>query len=308
MTRYVVNRLLLLIVVAVGVTTLLFVLSLLSGDPASLFAPPSASPEVIEQTRERLGLDRSWFIQYLDALVSAFTLDFGQSFAFRQPAFGMVVDALGPSLLIILPALTVAVLVALAVGTWAALRPTRASGRLIMLVAFITEGVPYFWAALMLVLLLAINWQLVPATGSDGITALVIPVIVLGVLGFSTLARLVRGQLLDAFAQPPVLTARSKGVSPRSVLIRHAFPLAIPPLVAWMGILFSFMFGALLVLEPILDYDGVGALLVRGVSGRDFPLVQASVFAIAILITLVNILIDVVVRIIDPRLRTEAAT
>lgn len=308
MTRYVVKRLLLLIVVAFGVTTLLFILSRMSGDAASLYAPPSASDAVIQQTRVRLGLDRPVIVQYWDALTSAFTFDFGQSYGFRRPAFDMVLESIWPSLRIILPALALAALVALLVGTYAALRPTKLTGRAVMVVAFVTEGVPYFWAALMLVLLLAVTWQVLPATGSEGLAALVIPVLVLGVVGVSTLARLVRGQLLDAFAQAPVLTARSKGLAPRRVLFGHALPLAIPPLVAWLGILFSFMFGALLVLEPILDYDGLGSLLVRGVSSRDFPLVQASVFTIAIMITLVNILIDVVVRIIDPRLRTEAAT
>jgi peptide/nickel transport system permease protein len=303
-TRFVLQRLALVVVVAIGVSTLLFALSRIGGDPAALYSPPSASDEVVAQTRERLGLGAPLVVQYLDSVASALTLDFGKSFAFQRPAFDMIIERLVPSLQIIAPALTVAVVLAFAIGTVAALRPSRFSGRAIMVGAFVTQAIPYFWVALLLVLLLAVNWQLVPATGSSGWQALVIPVFVLGVFGVSTLSRLVRGELLDAFQQDHVITARSKGVSPLQVLLRHAYPTALPPLLAWVGIQFSFMFGALLVLEPILSYNGIGGLLVRGVTGRDFPLVQAGVFFVAMFITLANVGIDVLIRLLDPRLRT----
>jgi peptide/nickel transport system permease protein len=109
--------------------------------------------------------------------------------------------------------------------------------------------------------------------------------------------------MIDALAQGPVLTARSLGLSPRAVLFRHALPIAVPPVLAWLGIQFSFLFSALLVLEPIMNYGGIGALLVRSVGNRDFPVVQACVVVFAVLITVVNIALDVAVRGLDPRLR-----
>jgi peptide/nickel transport system permease protein len=302
-----VRRLLLVALVAVGVTTFLFALARLAGDPATLLSPPEASDQVVEATRARLGLDEPVLVQYADALRGSFTLDFGQSFAFHQPASSMVFQRLTPSLWLVVPAIVLSALLAFGIGVTAALRPSRRSGRLLMAGTFLTGSIPYFWAALLLVLLFAVNLQWLPATGSTGYSSLVIPVVALAASAMSTSARLTRGQLLDAFGEGYVLTARSKGVPPWRILLSHALPGALPPMLAWLGIEFSFMFSALLVLEPLLGYNGLGALLIRGVSNQDFPLVQACVFCVAMLITLVNIGMDVIVRLVDPRLRTKAA-
>ena len=308
MRRYLVQRLLLIVLVAWGVTTFLFILARLAGDPAELLSPPEASDAVIEATRERLGLNDPLIVQYLDSLRAMFTLDFGQSFAFSQPAVDMVFERLGPSLRIVVPALLLAVILSFTIGIVAALRPSRLSGRLLMAGTFVTGSIPYFWMALLLVLLLAVRLQWLPATGSSGTKSLVIPVAVLTIAAVSTSARLTRGQLLDAFNEGYVLTARSKGVPASRVLFSHALPGALPPVLAWLGIEFSFLFSSLLVLEPLLGYNGLGALLIRSVNNQDFPMVQASVFCMAMLITCVNIGMDLLVRLIDPRLRTKAAT
>ncbi|SDT36832.1 ABC transporter permease [Actinoplanes derwentensis] len=303
MTRFLIQRLALMVLVVAGVTTFLFALSRLSGDPAQIFSPPEASDAVVAATRERLGLDAPLWQQYADAITGAFQFDFGTSFAFRTPAGQLALERLGPSLTVVLPALLLAFLLALAIGTFAALYPTRLRGRVAMAGAFVTDGVPFFLVAFVLVLVFAIWLRWVPATGSTGLISLVIPVAVLTIHAVSTLSRLVRGQLLDALATGPVVTARSKGLPPRTILLQHAFPIALPPVLAWLGIQFSFMFSALLVLEPILNYGGLGGLLVRSVTNRDFPVVQACVFVIAVLITLANIGTDMIVRLLDPRLR-----
>jgi peptide/nickel transport system permease protein len=219
----------------------------------------------------------------------------------------MVFERIGASLWLVVPAVLLAVLLSFAVGVVAALRPSRLGGRLIMAGTFLAGSIPYFWLALLLVLLFAVTLGWLPATGSEGYASLVIPVTALTVAAVSTSARLVRGQLLDAFDEGYVLTARSKGVAPWRVLFGHALPGALPPILAWFGIEFSFLFSALLVLEPLLGYNGLGALLIRGVTNQDFPLVQASVFCVAMLITLVNIGVDVIVRLVDPRLRAKVA-
>ncbi|MFV2198570.1 ABC transporter permease [Nocardiopsis sp. LOL_012] len=307
MVSYLARRLALIAFVAVGVSTLLFVLVRLSGDPAALLVPADASPEVVAATQARLGLDEPLAVQYLNTVAANFTLDFGQSFMFGLPSAQMVFERLGPSLWIVLPPLFIALVGALAIGVYAALRPTRPSGRALMVVTFLFDGVPYFWLAILLVLVFAINLQWLPATGNADFSALVIPWTVLSIYGLATLSRLVRGQLLDAFTEGHVTTARSKGVSPARVLLLHALPSALPPVLAWLGIQFSLMFSALLILEPLLNYNGLGALLVESVSNRDFPLIQASVFSLAVLITVMNILMDGIVRTVDPRLRTKAA-
>ncbi|HVV10458.1 ABC transporter permease [Amycolatopsis sp.] len=303
--RYLLHKVFLIAVVGLGVTTLLFVLSRLSGDPAVLMSPPEASARVISATHARLGLDQPAIVQYLDAVRGAFTFDFGQSFSFRRPAGELALQRLGPSLRLVVPAVVVAAAAALALGTFAALRPSKRRGRVIMAVAFVADGVPYFVVALVLVFAVTLRW--LPTTGDQGFAPLVIPVVVLAVLGFATLARLVRGQLLDALGQGPVLYARSMGVPPRQVLMRHALPLAVPPLLSYLGIQFSIMFGSLLILEPMFDYEGLGGLLLSSVNDRDFPAVQACVFVIAVFVTVVNLAMDGLVRLIDPRLAKEVS-
>lgn len=303
MIGFLVRRLGLFVLVVIGVSTVLFVLTRMSGDPAVLLSPPDAGAEVVEATRARLGLDQPLLVQYLNTLWGTFRLDFGRSFALDAPATSLLWSRLGTSLWILIPAMVLGPVLSLAIGLYAALRPTRLTGRLVMAGAFVTDGIPYFLLAFVLMLVFAIQLDWLPATGNSGYSSLVIPVTVLTVTVVSATSRLVRGQLLDALSQGPVLTARSLGLSPRAVLLRHALPIAVPPLLAWLGIQFSFLFSALLVLEPILNYGGVGALLVRSVSSRDFPVVQACVVVFAVLITAVNILLDVAVRELDPRLR-----
>lgn len=307
MIGFLARRLGLLVLVVLGVSTVLFVLTRLSGDPAVLLSPPDASASVVEATRARLGLDRPLPVQYLNTVLGTFRLDFGESFTMNVPASSLLWPRLATSLWIVVPAMLIAPVLSLLVGGYAALHPTRRTGRLVMAVAFVADGIPYFLLTFVLMLVFAIKLDWLPATGNDGYSSLVIPVTVLTVLTVSATSRLVRGQLLDALSQGPVLTARSLGLPARVVLVRHALPLAVPPLLAWLGIQFSFLLSALLVLEPILNYGGVGALLVHSVSNRDFPVVQACVVVFAVLITVVNIALDIAVRGLDPRLRKGTA-
>lgn len=305
--RFVFWKAVLLFTVLVGVTALMFFLTRATGDPAVLMSPPEASDEVIEATRVRLGLDQPLVNQFWDALVNTFTLDWGTSYTLGTDVRTLVMDRLVPSLSLVVPGLVLAALLAGVVGTYAALHQADAKGRLLMAAAFILDGIPYFLIALVLVLVLAIQLGALPATGGDGGAALVIPIAVLTIQGFATLSRLTRGQLIDSLSQGPVTMAKSKGLPARTVLFKHAVPLAVPPLIAYLGILFSFMIGSLLILESMLNYPGLGQLLVRGVNQRDFPIVQAAVIVIAVLITVVNIVMDSIVRVLDPRLRTKVS-
>lgn len=305
--RFLFWKLVLLVTVLVGVTTLMFFLTRATGDPAVLMSPPEASEDVIEATRVRLGLDAPLLVQYWDALKGTFMLDWGRSFSLGTDVRPLVLDRLVPSLSLVVPGLLLAALLAGVVGTYAAMHQADARGRLLMALAFVLDGIPYFLVALVLVLVLALQLDWLPATGGEGAVALVIPIAVLAIQGFSTLSRLTRGQLIDSLSQGPVTMAKSKGLPARTVLFQHAVPLAVPPLIAYLGILFSFMFGSLLILESMLNYPGLGQLLVRAVNQRDFPIVQASVIVIAVLITVVNIVMDTIVRVLDPRLRTKVA-
>ncbi|QCX28002.1 ABC transporter permease [Nocardioides jishulii] len=305
--RFLFWKLVLLLTVVVGVTTLMFFLTRATGDPAVLLSPPEASDEVVEANRVRLGLDEPLLLQFWHTLLDTFTFNFGNSFVSGQDVGADVLGRLGPSLALVVPGLVLAAVLAGVIGTYAALHQADPRGRLLMAAAFLLDGIPYFLIALLLVLVLALQFNVLPATGGEGGAALVIPIAVLTIQGFATLSRLTRGQLIDSLSQGPVTMAKSKGLPARTVLFKHAVPLALPPLIAYLGILFSFMIGSLLILESILNYPGLGQFLVRSVGQRDFPAVQASVIVIAVLITVVNIAMDTLVRVLDPRLRTKVS-
>jgi len=238
--------------------------------------------------------------------MGAATFDFGSSFAYRQDAFSLILERMGPSLMVILPTLVLMVLLAFTTGIFAALNQGRKRGRSVMTVVFILDAVPYFIMALLFVLVFAIRFQWLPASGNTDGRGLVIPVVALALGGFATLARLVRGQMIDALGQTSVQMARSKGIGPSRVLFGHALPIALPPLISYVGIMFSFLLGSLIILETLFNLSGVGAVLVRAVQNRDFALVQAAVFYMALLITIVNMFAEFVVTLIDPRLRSKA--
>jgi peptide/nickel transport system permease protein len=301
---YIGRKLLLLMIVIVGVASFLFVLSRFAGDPAVLMSPPEATDSMIDATRERLGLNLPLAVQFGKALGGVLTLDFGVSFISRQDAFSQVLSRVGASMAIIVPSLLLSTLIAVVMGTYAALHQAQKRGRALMTAAFIVGGIPYFFLAMVLILIFAIRLNWLPATGSRGVASLVLPVTVLTVQGFATLSRLTRGQMIDALGQMSITMAKSKGLRPSVILLQHAAPLAVPPLMAFTGIMFSLMIGSLLILEPTFNYAGIGALLISSVSARDFPTVQACIFVIAILITLVTIAMDALVRLIDPRLRS----
>ncbi|MGL3149002.1 ABC transporter permease [Microbacterium sp. A82] len=303
---FILKRLALLAIVLWGVTTVLFFIMRLSGDPAELFAPQEATPEQIEALRVDLGLDGPVWQQYLSMLAGAARLDFGDSFAFRQDAFGLILERMGPSLTVILPTLILMVVLGFVTGIYAALNQGRARGRSLMTAVFVLDAIPYFIMALLLVLVLSIQFQLLPASGNVDGRGLIIPVVALAIGGFATLARLVRGQMIDALGQTSVQMARSKGISPAQVLFGHALPIALPPLISFIGMMFSFLLGSLIILETMFNLSGVGALLVRAVQSRDFALVTAAVFFMAFLITIVNMLAEFIVTLIDPRLRSKA--
>ena len=303
---FLLKRIALLVIVLWGVTTVLFVIMRLSGDPAELFAPQEATPEQIEALRVDLGLDGPVWQQYLNMLAGAARLDFGDSFAFRQDAFGLILERMGPSLTVILPTLILMVVLAFVTGIYAALNQGRARGRSLMTAVFVLDAIPYFILALLLVLVLSIQLQLLPASGNVDGRGLIIPVVALALGGFATLARLVRGQMIDALGQTSVQMARSKGIAPSRVLFGHALPIALPPLISFIGMMFSFLLGSLIILETMFNLSGVGALLVRAVQSRDFALVTAAVFFMAFLITIVNMFAEFIVTLIDPRLRSKA--
>ena len=308
MTTYVLRRVLQALIAIFGILTVLFVLLHISGDPALVLAGPQSDPQVIAALHHRLGLDQPLGVQYVEFLKGAIHLYFGDSYLFNSSAMPVVAAALPESLLLVVTAQAIAVVIAFFVGTYAAVRGSAAS-RWVMVVAFFGQAVPFFWLALLLVLLISLDLKLLPPTGTlqvQGWQALILPVAAICVPNVATLSRLVRGQMLDVMAQPYIVTAISKGLPFRRVLLRHALPNAIPPILSWIAIQFSFLLGATIILEPIFNYRGMGTLMIQAVTGRDFSMVEAGVFLFSIFVIGANLLADILNRVLDPRLRHAA--
>jgi len=305
--RFLVSRALQLAALVVGAVSLLFIALRLSGSPAAVLSGPNASPEVIHATTIRLGLDRSWGVQYLDFLRSGFRLDFGNSFASGTPAFSDAIHSLPSTLRIMVPGLVLIVVLGVAVGLAAALYPSRRWPRFLEASAFGLQALPFFWLGIVLVLLLAIDTQVLPATGNSGFSSTILPAIVLATPQIAAVARLLRGELLDALSEPYAVTARSKGVSRRRLLLHHLAPNVLPTMISFLAVIFAFTLGAVVVVEPLFNYQGLGSLLVNGVQERDFPVVEAGVFLVAILVGLTNVLADVVSRLVAPEIGERAA-
>jgi ABC-type dipeptide/oligopeptide/nickel transport system permease component len=303
--RYVVRRLGLLVVVLFGVSTLIFVIMRLSGDPTALFVAETATAEDVERVRVAMGFDQPLPLQYVRFLAAAVVGDFGTSFRFNQPALALVLDRLPATLALTLASLVVATVVGVPLGVLAAFRRGTRGDALIMAVTFLGQSVPTFWLGIMLILIFAVGLRLFPASGGDRLAGLVLPGATLGVYMMARIARIARSSMLDVLRQDYVRTARSKGLRERTVVLRHALKNASISIVTMIGFTFATLIGGAIVTETIFAWPGVGRLLVEGVYNRDYPVVQAAVFVTALFVAAGNLVTDLLYAYLDPRISYE---
>ena len=309
MIRFLAGRLGYAAAVLLGVTTLVFGLIHLSGDPLAGLLPPGSSPEQLAAIRHGYGLDRPLLEQYLGFLGRAARGDFGESWRQGRPALAAVLDRLPATLTLTAGATTLAILLGGGLGIAAGTRPGGAIGPLTAGAATLAQAIPGFWLGTLLILVFAVHLRWLPSSGLDGPRSLILPAVTLAAYPAATIARLLRASLLKTLGQDYVRTARGKGLRPRVVAFRHALPNAALPALAYVGLQTGFLLGGAVVVEAVFAYPGVGQLALGAVADRDLPLIQAFVVVLATLIVAVNLAVETVARAIDPRLRlSEAAT
>ena len=303
MGKYVVRRLLLLGVVLFGVSTLIFVILRLSGDPTALFVTETATAEDVQKVRQAMGFDDPLYVQYGRFLARAAVGDFGTSFRFSQPAIGIVLQRFPATLALTLAAIGVATLAGVPLGVVAAL--TRGSGgdRAVMVVTFLGQAVPTFWLGIMMILFFAVELKLFPASGGGTAAQLVLPGATLGIYMLSRIARITRSSMLEVLRQDYIRTARAKGLRERAVVLRHGLKSASISIVTMIGFTFATLIGGAIVTETVFAWPGVGRLLVEAVYTRDYPVVQAAVFVTALFVATCNLLTDLLYAYLDPRIR-----
>ena len=285
--------------------TATFFLVRLTGDPVDLYLPVDASQAARDAMRAQLGLDRPVVAQFFDFLLDLLRLDFGHSLWQNRPAMEVVLEALPKTLALGAIALTIAFALSTLFGVLAASRPGSAVDRVINVVSQAAASVPDFWLGLMCVLVFAVTFKILPTSGYGGPIYWVLPVVCLMARPFGMLVQIIRGSMIEALNATYVRTARAKGAREGRVGFVHALRNALLPAVTVTGDLAAQFAGGGGVVEVVFGFPGIGKLLIDGILRRDFAIVQASIFAVAVVIFLINILVDVLYARIDPRVRVE---
>jgi peptide/nickel transport system permease protein len=306
--RLILRWLLDLSVLLIGTVTVLFFLLRLTGDPAIVLAGPDAAPDQIAAIRAEYGFDRSVAYQYVAYLGNLLTLDFGVSLVDDTPALAKVLDALPASLLLGGLAMALTLAVSIPTGLWLGTAEGAPAATVVRGLLFLLQGFPGFVTALLLVQLFAIQLVWLPALGSSGPLAWILPAVSVASFLSPKLIRMIEANTAAAMPADYIRTARATGATEREVLWRHAAPNALLGAVALIGAQFAFLVTGLVIIETIFAWPGIGWLLVQSTINLDFPVVQAITFVVVIAVFAVNALATLVQRLVDPRLRVEART
>ena len=306
MLRFRAGRLVYALAVLLGVTSLVFGLIHLSGDPLAGLVPPGSSPEQTAALRRGYGLDRPLAEQYARFLARAARGDFGESWRQRRPALPAVLDRLPATLVLTAVAIGLAVLVGGGLGIAGGMRPGGVADALATGAALLGQALPGFWLGTLLILVFAVHLRWLPASGLTGPRSLVLPAITLAAYPAATIARLLRASLIETMRQDYVRTARGKGLAGWQVVHGHALRNAVLPALAYVGLQIGFLLGGAVVVEAVFAYPGVGQLALGAVADRDLPLIQAFVVVLAALIVGLNLVVDALARWLDPRVGAGA--
>ncbi|TCI00213.1 ABC transporter permease [Roseococcus sp. SYP-B2431] len=304
MVKFLLRRLTVAVLVALTVLTLSFLLTRLSGDLAISIAGPSATAQDVEIIRQAYGLNRPVYVQYLDWLFRAVQGDFGDSYFFRDRVSNLIGARLPITMTLGLVGLGLALIVALPLGIIAAVRENTWLDRTVMMVALVGQAMPSFWLGLILMVWLGLNLGLLPISGTGGPEYYVMPGIVLAFSAIPSLMRLTRSGMIEALSSDYIRTARAKGLSRLSILVKHGFRNAAIPVVSIAAVQLGFMLGGSIVIETVFAMHGVGYLAWESISKNDYPVVQAVVLVLALIYIALTLLADLLNAVLDPRLRT----
>ncbi len=306
MLRYIIRRLLLFIPILIGLVTMLFVLlHILPGDPARLMAGPFANPDVVETIRQEMGFDRPIWIQYLDNLRRLALGDFGRSYQSRRPILADLIEVFPKTVQLALAAEVTSSLIGIWLGVIAAARRNGWADRLIMTIAALNLSFPLFWLALMLQIVFAVSLRLLPPSGyGAGFDRFVIlPAITLALPSLGLLARITRAALIEVINEDYIRTARAKGLQGTLIMRRHILPNALIPIVTTIGADFVRLLGGIPMIEIIFAWPGIGKYAYDALVFRDLPALQASVMILAVAVSAVNLVVDILYAFINPRIR-----
>jgi ABC-type dipeptide/oligopeptide/nickel transport system permease component len=305
MARFIIIRLLQSFVALIGISVLIFVLVRVSGDPTDLYRTSMTSEEDIARIRHSLGLDKSWPEQYWIFITDLAQGDLGESLVKRRPVTEMILERLPNTLSLAGASFFVSMLLALFLGILGATRRDTFLDNGVKFIAVLGQALPGFWVAIMAILVFSVYWQIFPASGTGGFMHYVLPVGTMAFFLLPGMMRLVRSSMLDVLDSEYIKMARIKGLPERVVIWKHALRNAlIAPLTA-AGMLFAMLITGAVVTEQVFAWPGIGRLSLEALWARDFPIVQGITLMVAVVVLLINLLVDILYAYIDPQIRYQ---
>lgn len=303
MQRYVIKRLLQSLVTLVVLSIIVFCLTRFTGDPVVLMLPDDASHEDIMQLRRALGLDKPLPVQYWYFVSRAVQGDFGRSIKGQMPVMDLIRDRLPNSLKLAAVSLVITLMLALPLGVMAAVKKGTSIDTLANIVAVLGQSLPQFWVGIVLIQLFAVRLRLLPVAGTGTLYHYILPGFTLGWFLVAGIMRLLRSSMLEVLDSEFVKLARIKGLSPRTVIWKHALKNALIPVLTFGAIYLAILITGAILVETVFAWPGIGQLVYQGIVYRDFPVVQAVVMLTALIVVTVNLLVDLAYAYIDPRIR-----
>jgi ABC-type dipeptide/oligopeptide/nickel transport system permease component len=303
MGTYIIKRLFHSLLVLIGITLLVFFLTYLSGDPVRLMMPIDATSVELEAARKELGFNDPFHIQYLHFLGRVVKLDFGMSLRRQVPTTKLIKESLLNTLLLASVGFTIAIIIAVPAGVFSAIKRNSIFDFIISICVLIGQATPLYWLGLVFILVFAVKFGWFPSGGFGYTKNLVLPAITIAIFSAARIARTSRSSMLEVLAQDYVRTARSQGIGELLVNFKFAFKNAAIPIITLIGVEFCIMIEGTVVTETIFSWPGVGRLVVQSVYDRDYPVIQAIVIVITIIIVFSNLGIDILYTYIDPRIK-----
>ncbi|GAK06263.1 LOW QUALITY PROTEIN: dipeptide transport system permease protein DppB [Geomicrobium sp. JCM 19037] len=304
MTRYLFWRILQIIPVLFIISFIVFFLVYVAGDPVSLMLPEDATEEDRQVLREALGWDQPFIVQYGNYVWGMLQGDFGTSYHYGGDAASFLSD-FPQTFELALAAIAFAIIIAIPLGVWSATVKNSPIDLVATGIAALGKAMPNFWLGIMLILFFSVTLGVLPVSGRDSMSHLILPAITLGTGIFAEMTRLIRSSMLDTLNQDYIRTAKSKGLKNRVVIFKHAFKNTLIPVITITFLQTSTLVGGTLITETVFAWPGIGQLIIQAVNTRDMAIVQASVFIIALIVILMNLVADILYRLFDPRVKYD---
>ncbi len=313
MRNYIVKRILLMFLLLLGMSFIVFAsLYIAPGDPAAMVAGPSATEEDIAQVRISLGLDKPFLVQYFTYLKNLLTLNLGTSYTTRQPILDEILVRLPNTLNLACASMILAVLVGIPAGIITALNKDKLVDNILTTGSLVGISIPNFWLGTMLIYVFAVVLKVLPTGGMThffwtpiGIREVILPAIALSTATVASFTRIGRSAMLDVLQSDYIRTAKSKGLRHKTVIVGHALRNALIPLVTQFGTSFGGLLGGAIITEQVFVINGVGTYLITAINNRNYPVVQSTVLVIAAMFIIINLLVDILYCVIDPRISYE---